>query len=104
MIKVKVKPDSIIVIGHANSGPRGQDIVCAAVSAVVQTYLFTLQELFGVVGDVLQGYIQIPLPDTDRDRIDLLTQSLLIGLGSIQQQYPDKIQIIDRRGAHGVPA
>lgn len=34
--------------GHAQSAPEGQDIVCAAVSAIVQTAVFGLHEIAGL--------------------------------------------------------
>ena len=33
--------------GHAGAAPEGQDIVCAAVSAIVQTAVFGLHEIAG---------------------------------------------------------
>lgn len=104
MIKVTIKPESITVQGHANSGPRGRDIVCAAVSVLVQTYLFTLQEVFRLAmdADVQDGYVYIPLPVDDEQSTDnlqrkaniaLLTQSLIIGLDGVQGSHPDYVKV-----------
>lgn len=49
MIKIKIEETSehihIEVKGHANYNVIGQDIVCAAVSALLQTLCYSLEEL-----------------------------------------------------------
>ena len=39
MIKITITDNQISVIGHAEYAPHGQDIVCAAVSNLLQTFL-----------------------------------------------------------------
>ena len=46
--------------GHAQSAPEGQDIVCAAVSAIVQTAVFGLHEIAGLTMECALD------PDSDR--------------------------------------
>lgn len=43
MITVKLEPGRMTVCGHAGYAPAGQDIVCAAVSTVVEMCEATLQ-------------------------------------------------------------
>ena len=49
MINITVKEENghinIDVNGHANYAPHGQDIVCAGVSAIVQTTLLGLEAI-----------------------------------------------------------
>ena len=45
MIKVKVEKSRIRVSGHADTAPKGADIVCAAVSALTLTLLRGLREI-----------------------------------------------------------
>ena len=47
MIEVKVRKNHIEVSGHAGHAPPGQDIVCAGVSALVQTLLASIDSLAG---------------------------------------------------------
>lgn len=47
--------------GHAQSAPEGKDIVCAAVSAIVQTAIFGLSEVAGLTMECAM--------DADTDRI-----------------------------------
>ncbi|MDE6477450.1 MAG: ribosomal-processing cysteine protease Prp [Mycoplasmoidaceae bacterium] len=37
MIEVKIKENSITVSGHANYAQKGNDIVCAAISTIIQS-------------------------------------------------------------------
>ena len=46
--------------GHAQAAPEGQDIVCAAVSAIVQTAVFSLHEIAGLTMECVLD------PDGDR--------------------------------------
>ena len=45
MITILITPDKIHVSGHANTAPRGADIVCAAVSALTLTLIRGLKEI-----------------------------------------------------------
>jgi len=62
MIEVSIRSRNgemeIYAVGHANSGPVGQDIVCAAVSAIMQTAALGLQ----AVAEQYPEYIKIRDP------------------------------------------
>ena len=45
MIQVIIQPGSIQVTGHAGAGPPGHDLVCAAVSTLVQTFVQSAEQL-----------------------------------------------------------
>ena len=45
MIEVNVRLDGISVLGHAGYAPQGQDIVCAAVTALTQTLIKAFESL-----------------------------------------------------------
>lgn len=61
MIVVKVRERSIEVFGHAGMAPKGQDIVCAAVSAVTLTLLNGLREIakMKIRKEVRDGFVRI---------------------------------------------
>jgi uncharacterized protein YsxB (DUF464 family) len=89
----------VTVRGHAQAAPKGEDLICAAVSALVQTYLFSLQRLLRIDTDavVRDGYISLTLPaelsqDT-RKAADLLAESMLIGLEEINSSYPGYLKV-----------
>ena len=39
MIEISIKGGEFTVLGHANAGPMGRDVVCAGVSAITQSVL-----------------------------------------------------------------
>ena len=85
--------------GHANA-PRnedGRDLVCCAVSTLVQTLIFSCQELPGVLvyhnvapGDV---YIKVSEPDSATDGVKHRLMMLLDGLKHLEKQYPELIRV-----------
>jgi hypothetical protein len=105
MISVRVrrtvgKVEQVTVSGHAGHAPKGEDLICAAVSALVQTFLFSLQRLLhiNVVADVSEGFLSLTLPlDLDewvsRD-VTLLADSMLVGLDEIDNSYPGFLEVI----------
>lgn len=105
MISVRVrrtvgKVKQVTVSGHAGHAPKGEDLICAAVSALVQTFLFSLQRLLhvDVATDVSEGFLSLTLPpDLDelvsRD-VTLLTDSMLVGLDEIDKSYPGFLEVI----------
>jgi uncharacterized protein YsxB (DUF464 family) len=89
----------VTVSGHALSAPKGEDLICAAVSTLVQTYLFSLQRLLRIKTDevVRDGYFSLTLPaemsqDT-RKAADLLAESMLVGLKEINSSYPGYLKV-----------
>lgn len=44
MILISHEKGCITINGHAGYAPNGQDIVCAAVSALVQTFIASVEE------------------------------------------------------------
>ncbi|NLZ38272.1 MAG: ribosomal-processing cysteine protease Prp [Firmicutes bacterium] len=102
LIRIKRKGGQITAVtvsGHAGMAPKGEDIVCAAVSALVQTFYFSLQRLLHlhVTPDIRDGYFFLSLP-TDLPaeiaaKITLLAENMLIGLDEINKSYPGFLQV-----------
>jgi uncharacterized protein len=89
------------VSGHAGSAPKGEDIICSAVSVLVQTYYFSLVRLLKVdtEPDVRDGYFFLRLPDnlgTDiEEKAALLAESMLVGLEEINRSYPGFLEVTE---------
>lgn len=89
------------VSGHAGFADPGQDVVCAAVSALTQATLIGLEEVLdlGVEAEVDDGdgRLRCRIPAAaPQDRLRgaaVLTETLLRSLRSIQAGYPDHVQI-----------
>lgn len=99
------------VHGHAGYAPRGEDIVCAAVSALTDTVTLSLLRLAGVAVRVeaREGHLACSLPEVLEDdaaeRADLLINTLLLGVEEIARAYPGRLRLRDpgRRGESDVP-
>ena len=79
--------------GHAGYAEEGQDIVCAAVSALIITTVNSLDEFTEEKVEVGEddGYVSIHFktnPNTERGK--LLMDSLILGLTEIEHSYNNR--------------
>ncbi|MDC7287893.1 ribosomal-processing cysteine protease Prp [Blautia schinkii] len=78
--------------GHAGYAQEGQDIVCAAVSALIIT---TVNSLEAFTRDEFQaeekdGYVSIRFTKPVTDQGKLLMDSLILGLTEIEHSYNNR--------------
>ena len=77
--------------GHALTGQSGSDIVCAAVSAVLQTALIGLTDYaeLKVGSEMSDGFMHVVLPremsETQSQKAETILETMLKGLQSIEQ-------------------
>lgn len=95
MIEVDHKPDGITIEGHAYYAPRGQDIVCAGVSALALGLIDSLEELTEdtIEYDISIGLVDIRYRDLSA-KGQLLVDSFFVGIKLIADQYPDYVRIV----------
>ena len=85
--------DAFSISGHANAGPFGRDIVCAAVSAVVQMALMGVEQ----VADgpkpltVTPGFVRW-IGDTD-EKGQAILQTMALALRDIEKHYPKRVKV-----------
>jgi uncharacterized protein YsxB (DUF464 family) len=90
---------SFAIRGHADLAPRGEDVVCAAVSALAQGILIGLEEVvrIPVDVDVRDGWLRCTLrshPEGERGgQAQVLLRTLLLSLRSIEEGYGDALQV-----------
>ncbi len=89
MITVLVTLDRIHVTGHAETAPRGADIICSAVSALTLTLIRGLKEIahIGLYESIERGNICIEwqvMNDTGRALVD----TWFLGVCGIAAEYP----------------
>ena len=94
MIKVTITNNQISVIGHAEYAPHGQDIVCATVSALLQTFIMSVEELTDdkIICDISAGNAVIKYKELSKQS-KLLVSSFLIGIQAISAGYSQYINI-----------
>ena len=85
---------SISIKGHADSAPKGQDLVCAGVSSIGVGLLNALDELVnGSCEFVYNDAIEIRVVHSSK-QVQTILQTGLIQLLTIEEQYKDYIQVI----------
>lgn len=94
MIKITRTRQSITIQGHANYAEQGKDIVCAGVSALAQTLIYSLEELTQDKIDcsIKNGNTIIKFW-TLSEQAKLLVESFLLGIESIADAYPDNVTL-----------
>ena len=90
MIRAVCGSRHLTVQGHAGHGRRGQDIVCAAASALVYALAGVLQEKEQLArGVIREGYADITgAGDCERE-----FALVRCGLELLARQYPDRVEI-----------
>lgn len=91
-VEITNKSFTIVCKGHANYADVGQDIVCSAVSSVVQYIVYTLAYKYDTDFEIKDGFLAFCLPKYKKaDRVWLI--SFIECLNSIKNQYPDNIDL-----------
>ncbi|MBR2216582.1 MAG: ribosomal-processing cysteine protease Prp [Selenomonadaceae bacterium] len=75
------------VSGHSGTAKRGEDIVCAAVSALTETALLGLGEYLHRDLDysVASGKLKMRLKDAPDDSTEAILETMLIGLKKVTE-------------------
>lgn len=83
----------ILVKGHAGSGPKGHDLCCSAVSAILFGGFNALSENEAYHYDIKEGYacLDIDGEASEQDKVVLMT--IMIQLQTIEASYPKNIEI-----------
>ncbi|ASK63073.1 hypothetical protein CFK37_13415 [Virgibacillus phasianinus] len=89
------------ISGHADSGPYGYDLVCAGVSAVSFGAVNAVMKLCETDLEIEQadegGYLHVSIPGhlhkNEMEKIQLLFESMIISLETIEQEYGQFITI-----------
>ena len=92
---------AVRVHGHAEFGKKGFDIVCSAVSAVVQTAIVSITKVAKIRQVVkqddscLETYIPIgEQQESSLFALIIILNSMLVGLKEILNSYPGTLKII----------
>lgn len=95
---------SFEISGHAESGPYGYDLVCAAVSAVSFGAVNAIYSLCEIEPHVIQegegGYLKVTLPEglsvSVREKAETLLEGMEVSLATIENEYYQYIKITHR--------
>ena len=87
--------------GHTNYGEKGEDIVCASLSSIVQTAVLGLLMVAGLELDMKRddkrGYLRFTLPeklDEKQDtQADAILSTMLCGISDLNESFSDFIEL-----------
>ena len=101
MIKVRINYindliDELEVKGHSNFAPKGSDIVCAGVSAIVIGGLNAIDSLVnnnGIDYEVSDGYVR--MSNLSNVEVQNILKIIIIQLKSVEDSYSKHIKIVE---------
>ena len=95
MIRVQVKPESILIKGHANYDEHGKDIVCSSVSSIVTTTVnaILIFDKETIKYDVKEGLVKIDIIDKDDETTKKLLDNMINLFEELGSDYPKNIKV-----------
>lgn len=94
MITVTRNKNGFSLKGHAGYAPHGQDVVCAAVSTLLQAFNLSVRELTTdeIKADMAAGNAVIQYGNLSA-KGQLLLDSFFVGLKMIADEFPANVRI-----------
>ena len=89
------------ISGHSGYAEAGQDIICAAISAVVTMAEATINDVCGAKAKVRvkdeQARITLTLPAScdEEETVQSVLSGLMLTLISLREDYPDYIEVLE---------
>jgi uncharacterized protein YsxB (DUF464 family) len=104
LVEVRVRKDSrnrlssFYAAGHAGWADSGQDVVCAAVSALLQAAWLGLEEVakVEVEGSRAKGRLELSWPEAAREdpAVAAIVATAQLAIERIATQYPSHVRVI----------
>jgi uncharacterized protein len=98
---------SVFARGHADFAESGSDVVCAAVSAILQTLRLGLETYAGLALDAFQerGQMHLRWPEAARDdpSVKAIATTAELAVERIASQYPDHVKFARERDRRATP-
>ncbi len=89
------------VSGHSGYAEQGQDIVCAAVSAVVTMAEATINDVCGAKAKVrvkqedARITLTLPVSCDEEESVQAVLAGMMLTLCSLRDDYPDFIEVLE---------
>lgn len=104
MINITIYKDSqnsflgFEILGHAGADVKGKDLVCCAVSSIVQTALMGIENIAKIDAHIIlkEGNVKCTFPlnyDQSLEKANIIVGTMVLGLKSLQQSYGGYIDI-----------
>ena len=84
--------------GHAEAGPYGEDIVCAAISMLSQTSILGLYEVAkqSMEYQMEDGELHILLSEPMTESGQTILETMLLGIKNVADQYSDFVRVSEQ--------
>ena len=87
--------------GHAGYAKFGKDIVCCGISTLTINFINSVDELtesdIDVDADEKTGYMNVSVKDYSLPQVQLLFESMILGLKAIENDYSKYLKLTNRR-------
>ncbi len=106
MTKITIKKNQenflqVTCDGHTGYGVEGEDIVCSAVSSIVQTAALGLLMVatvpVNINRDDQKGFFEMIIPqnltDLQQHDVNIILSTMLCGLSDLREEYSDFIEL-----------
>ena len=97
MIQIIRHYDGFDMLGHAGYAPRGHDIVCAGISALLETFLMSVNKLTTdeISSVISSGNAVIRYKGNLSRDAQLLADSFFCGVKAIADTYPENVRVTE---------
>ena len=103
-VLIEKKKNSIVKVtcdGHTNYGAHGEDIVCSALSSIVQTAVLGLLTVANINvecnRDDKRGFLELIVPEnlseSQRHDADIILNTMLMGVSDLYEGFSDFIEL-----------
>ena len=102
MLRINVKHDStgirsISAAGHTGFAESGSDIVCAAISTLMQALWIGLEDVLEIGDLTVESAPEVPLMriswKSEDETLQAIARTVYIALCEIAREYPDYVEI-----------
>ena len=89
------------VSGHSGYAARGEDIVCAAITALVTMAEATINDVCGAKAKVrvkdeqARVTLMLPAPCDEEDAVQAVLAGMMLTLINMRDDYPDYIEVLE---------
>ena len=89
------------VSGHSGYAEAGQDIICAAISAVVTMAEATINDVCGAKAKVrvkeedARVTLTLPASCDEEDAVQAVLAGMMLYLCNLREEYPDYIEVLE---------
>ena len=98
------RPAAFSARGHAEFATHGKDIICAAVSAILQAAQLGLSEhaRAAVAARQKPGFLEVRWAETDRDAssVRAIVATARLAIEEIARRYPKHVRLRTARASH----